>query len=104
VMGTNWVTSRSAPLSATVSVSAGLSKAPSVIVARGSADVPLLLPHQAQPSLQPNASKNLQVQNYRPIPSTFCLSDKVKANSLYEANRLFDISFPERQRVETFEI
>jgi hypothetical protein len=41
---------------------------------------------------------------YRPIPSTFCLSDEVKANSLYEANRLFDVSFPERQRIETFEI
>lgn len=41
---------------------------------------------------------------YKPIPSTFCLAHELKANSLYEANRLFDISFPDRQRVETIEI
>lgn len=39
---------------------------------------------------------------YRPIPST--LTHEIKANSLYEANRLFDISFPDRQRIETIEI
>lgn len=41
---------------------------------------------------------------YSPIPSTFCLAYELKADSLYEANRLFDVSFPDRQRVETIEI